>query len=109
MLLTLKVKLQPTEEQRQKLLRTMEAFNAACDDVSKEAHESNTFNGYRLHHRLYYRMREQHRLPAQLAIRAIGKVVDTYKIERMRLHLFKPHGAMAYDESSRRPMILGMG
>ena len=40
MLLTLKVKLNPTKEQRQKLLNTMETFNAACDDISKNAYES---------------------------------------------------------------------
>jgi IS605 OrfB family transposase len=102
MLLTLKIKLQPTEEHRQKLLKTMETFNRACDDISKEAYESNTFNQYRLHHRLYYRIREQYQLPAQLAVRAIGKVVDSYKNERRRLHLFDPHGAIVYDERIMR-------
>ena len=98
MLLTLKFKLQPTEEQRQKLLRTIETFNRACDTISKEAYESNTFNQYRLHHRLYYRIREQYKLPAQLTVRAVSKVVDSYKGERQRLHLFDPHGAITYDE-----------
>jgi IS605 OrfB family transposase len=102
MLLTLKIKLQPTEEQRQKLLKTMETFNRACDTISKIAYESNTYNQYRLHHRLYYRIREQHQLPAQLTVRAIGKVVDSYKNERRRLHLFKPHGAITYDERIMR-------
>jgi predicted transposase len=102
MLLTLKVKLQPTKEHRQKLLRTMEAFNAACDTISKEAYKSHAFNRFRLHHRLYYRIREKYQLPAQLAVRAIGKVVDSYKTERRRLHLFKPHGAMTYDERIMR-------
>jgi putative transposase len=102
MLLTLKVKLQPTIEQRLKLLRTMEAFNQACDDISKVAYESKTFNQYRLHHRLYYHIREQYQLPAQLAIRAIGKVVDSYKTERRRLHLFNPYGAITYDERIMR-------
>jgi predicted transposase len=57
MLLTLKVKLQPTEEHRQKLLKTMETFNRACDEISKIAYESKSFNRYRLHHRLYHRIR----------------------------------------------------
>jgi putative transposase len=52
MLLTLKIKLQPTEEQRRKLLKTMETFNRACDTISREAYESKTYNKYRLHHRL---------------------------------------------------------
>lgn len=102
MLLTLKVKLQPTEEQRRKLLRTMEMFNRACDDISKEAYESKTFNRYKLHHRLYYRIREQYQLPAQLTVHAISKVVDSYKNERRHLHLFDPQGAIIYDERIMR-------
>ena len=47
MLLTLKVKLQPTVTQKEKLLKTMEIFNAACDDVSKEAYPSRAFNNYK--------------------------------------------------------------
>ena len=54
MLLTLKVKLNPTDEQRSKLLKTMEAFNAACDDISREAYSSKTFNKIKLQHQLYY-------------------------------------------------------
>jgi len=98
LLLTIKVKLCPTEEQRQKLLGTMEAFNAACDDISKNAYESKTFNQYKLHHRLYYRIREQYKLPAQLTVRAVSKVVESYKVERRHLHLFNPRGAIVYDE-----------
>lgn len=98
MLLTLKVKLQPIEENKQRLLRTMESFNAACDDISKVAYESKTFNQYKLHHILYYRIREQYKLPAQLTVRAIGKVVDSYKTERQHLHTFNPHGAIIYDQ-----------
>jgi predicted transposase len=98
MLLTLKVKLQPTQEQRQKLLRTMETFNQACDDISKIAIESKTFNKYRLQHQHYYRIREQYKLPAQLAIRAISKVVESYRVERRHYHAFDPHGAIVYDQ-----------
>jgi len=98
MLLTLKVKLQPTEEQRQRLLGTMETFNHACDDISRAAYESKTYNKYKLQHNHYYRIREQYLLPAQLAIRAISKVVESYKTERSHLHRFKPHGAIVYDQ-----------
>jgi predicted transposase len=98
MLLTLKVKLQPTQEQRQKLLRTMETFNQACDDISEAAIESRTFNKYRLQHQHYYRIREQYKLPAQLAIRAISKVIESYKVERRHYHAFDPHGAIVYDQ-----------
>jgi len=98
MLLTLKVKLQPSEEDKQKLLTTMETFNQACDDISKIAYESKTYNQYKLHHILYYRIREQYKLPAQLTVRAVSKVVDSYKTERQHLHKFNPHGAIIYDQ-----------
>ena len=57
MLLTLKVKLKPTDEHRLKLLSTMETFNTACDDISREAYESKTYNKIKLQHRLYYTIR----------------------------------------------------
>jgi len=98
MLLTLKAKLQPTKEQRQKLLSTMKTFNAACDTISREAYSSKTYNKYKLQHQVYYRVREQYKLPAQLTIRAISKVVESYGVERRRLHIFDPHGAIVYDQ-----------
>jgi len=76
----------------------MEAFNAACNDISKNAYESKTFNQYKLHHRLYHRIREQYKLPAQLTVRAVSKVINSYKTEREHIHLFNPHGAIVYDE-----------
>jgi len=39
MILTLKLKLPTTETQKQELLETMEAFNAACNYVSDIAYE----------------------------------------------------------------------
>ena len=117
MLLTIKVKLNPTEEQRQKLLRLMEIFNTACDDISNVAYESKFYNKFKLQHTLYYRIREQYGLPAQLTIRAISKVVDSYKsaktmlkirnsehkklgekLDTLSLVSFNPHGAIIYDE-----------
>lgn len=117
MLLTIKVKLNPTEEQKQKLLRLMEIFNIACNDISKIAYESKTYNKIELQHNLYYRIREQYKLPAQISIRAISKVVDSYKsaktllknrnidhkkqceeLETLSLIYFKPHGTIIYDE-----------
>jgi len=47
MISTLKVKLQPTKTQKGKLLKTMETFNAACDDISKETCELRAFNNYK--------------------------------------------------------------
>ena len=76
----------------------METFNAACDTISREAYSSKTYNKYKLQQRLYRRIREQYMLPAQLTIRAISKVVESYRVERRRLHIFDPHGAIVYDQ-----------
>ena len=46
----------------------------------------------------YYGIREQYKLPAQLAIRAIGKVAEGYKAEGRHLHIFDPRGALVYDQ-----------
>ncbi|WP_217423071.1 transposase [Methanocella conradii] len=98
MLLTLKAKLQPTEEQGRSLLKTMERFNAACNSISKVAFSSKTYNKFKLQRLLYYDIRREYGLSAQLAIRAISKVVESYKVERAVLHEFDEHGAIVYDQ-----------
>ena len=98
LLLTLKVKLQPTQEQRESLFRTMERFNAACNRISKAAFSSKIYNKVKLQHFLYYDIRKDYGLSAQLAIRAIAKVVESYKVERAVLHEFDEHGAIVYDQ-----------
>lgn len=97
MILTLKIKLQPDAEQKQWLLETMEAFNAACNYISDLAFEHKTASQIRLHGLCYYDVREKFGLSAQLTIRAIGKVADTYKRDKNKHHGFKMHGAVVYD------------
>jgi len=117
MLLTLKVKLQPSEEQRKLLLDTMEQFNAACNRISVEAFSTKTYNKVKLQHILYKGIREEYHLSAQLTIRAIAKVVNSYHStraamwERNKIHRalgepvevlrqleFREHGAIVYDQ-----------
>ena len=98
MLLTLKAKLYPTVEQKMKLVDTMEQFNNACDTISKIAFENKCYNKFKLQKICYYEIRERFGLPAQLAIRAISKVVESYKVDKKCLHLFDKHGAVVYDQ-----------
>ncbi len=97
MKLTATVKLLPTDEQRQSLLQTLERANAACDFVSDLAWQDKTFNKVRLHHLAYYTIREQFALTAQLAVRVVGKVADSYKKDKKVKRQFKPHGAIPFD------------
>lgn len=98
MKLTLLVKLAPTPEQHQALLETMERFNEACDDIAKVAYHKKTANKFRLQKIVYYRIREQYGLSAQMTVRAISKVAEAFKRDKSILCKFKPHGAMIYDE-----------
>ena len=98
MKLTLLVKLAPDDEQYSLLLQAMEKFNEACDDIAKVAYQNKLANNWALHKLVYYRIREQYGLSAQMTVRAIGKVVESYKRDKNKLCKFKPHGAMIYDE-----------
>lgn len=97
MKLTLLVKLAPIPEQHQALLETMERFNEACDDIAKVAYHKKTANKIRLQKIVYYRIREQYGLSAQMTVRAISKVAEAFKRDKSILCKFKPHGAMVYD------------
>ena len=100
MLYTLKIRLYPSEEQSAKLLKTMERFNAACNVISHIAFDNKTFGKIALQKLCYYQIRDEFKLSAQMVVRAIGKVTESYsdKTKRDLLHNFKPHGAIVYDD-----------
>ena len=97
MKLSMKLKLITTETQKQALLDTMQRFNSACDYISDVAFGNKVFGQIKLHKLTYYEIREQFGLGAQMAVRAIGKVVESYKVEKQHKHAFNPHGAIVYD------------
>ena len=98
MKLTLLVKLAPDEKQHKALLETMERFNEACNDIAKVAYHNRLANKWALHKIVYYRVRKQYGLSAQMTVRAISKVVEAYKRDKEKLCEFKPHGAIVYDQ-----------
>jgi IS605 OrfB family transposase len=95
---TLLVKLTPTPEQRAALVRTLETFNAACNDMAATAFAEQCANKVDLQKLVYYDIRERFGLSSQMTIRAIAKVVEAYKRDRTIQPHFRPHGAMVYDE-----------
>lgn len=98
MLCTLKIKLMPTTEQFDALLETMKRFNQACNYISKIAFNSKTFAKTKIQRLCYYDVREEFNLSAQMVVRAIGKVSESYKTDKKTLHTFKETGAIVYDE-----------
>lgn len=98
MKLTAVAKLLPTPDQKQTLLSTMERVNAACDWLAERAFKLHTANKIQLQHLHYRDLRERFGLSAQMAVRAISKVVEVYKRDKAKLPRFKAHGAVPYDQ-----------
>lgn len=97
MKLTAKVKLQPTEAQADSLKRTLETGNAACNYISGVAWETKTFGKFQVQKLVYETVRKTFDLTAQLVIRCIAKVTDSYKIDKKTERTFKPLGSIAFD------------
>jgi putative transposase len=97
MKLTAQLKLLPSSHQAKVLKRTLEAANAACNYLSDQAWEQQTFRQFSLHQLTYRTTREKFSLSAQLTVRCISKVADAYKLDRKMKRTFKPYGAIVFD------------
>jgi IS605 OrfB family transposase len=94
---TLMVKLAPAEEQHRALLETIEHFNEAANYASQIAFGQKVFSQFSLHKLVYLTLRERFGLSAQMAVRAIANVSQSYKGDKKVTHSFDKHSAMAYD------------
>ena len=98
MLCTTKIKLLTDSDQFNKLAATMVRFNEASNYISEVLFLEQIFSQIKAHKLCYYDVRERFGLSAQMAVRAIGKVVDSYKTDRTSKHTFRETGAVVYDE-----------
>jgi len=98
MRLALRIKSPPSHDQKAILLETMERFNAAASHAARVGFESSVFSPAGIHARCYFELRERFGLSAQMAVRAIGKAVKVFRRDRTRCPVFRPRGAIAYDE-----------
>lgn len=90
MTITVKCKLDLTEGQRKAIDKTMEAFAAACDDALKVGREAGTTGNVKIHDRCYYQLREDHGLPANLAVRAIARAAGILKVKERQYSTVRP-------------------
>lgn len=97
MKLTLKIKLLPTDEQVNLLLKTMKEANTVCNAISDVAWQEKIFNNFKLHHKVYHSYKATFNLSSQMLIRQIAKVADAYKLDKKSKRTFKPLGSIAYD------------
>ncbi len=82
MLLIVKSKLITNVDQHNSLLKTMEKFNEACNFISIFAFKKRTFGKVGIQKELYYVIREKYGLSAQMTVRAVGKVAESYKVDK---------------------------
>jgi len=95
--LTARAKLQPSPDQAAALSATLARANEACTWISDQAWDAQTFGQFSLHRLVYRDVREHFGLAAQMAVHAIGKVADAYKLDRHARRTFRPLGAFPYD------------
>ncbi len=98
MKLVAQLKLLPSPQQAQALRRTLEAANNACSFISALAFQSRTFSRFALQKLCYQQLREQFGLSSQMAIRALAKVADAYKLDTRSRRSFRPLSSIAYDD-----------
>lgn len=94
MQITLPIKLLPSSTQHALLRDTMHAFNAACTYIAGIAYEQRLASKFKLQRLVYYEVRQRFGLSAQLAIRAIAKVVEAYKRDTSQRISFRGDGAV---------------
>ncbi len=86
---TIVCKVRGADTSQRQLLATIRAFQQACNYVSAIAFHENCFGKRKLQQRLYYAIRERFGLPANLAIRAIARVSQSYQGHRQKVHSFR--------------------
>ena len=98
MKLTLQLQLLPTAEQGADLLATMERFNEAASFAAAVGFEAKVYGQVSIHSLCYRDIRERFGLSAQMAVRAIAKAVECFQRDKTICPVFKPHGAICYDQ-----------
>lgn len=98
MKLTLQLQLLPVPEQAVSLRATMHRFNEAASYAARVGFDAGVFSQPAIHKRCYSDLRSQFGVSAQMAVRAIGKAVEVFRRDRSRCPVFRPNGAMTYDE-----------
>ncbi len=98
MKLVAQLKLCPTKEQSRVLKDTLARANAACNRISETAWEQRTFGKYALQKLCYHEAKSEFGLSAQVVVRCLAKVGDSYRLDKRSKRRFKPHGSIAYDD-----------
>jgi IS605 OrfB family transposase len=109
--LSLQIQLLPSAEQRPMIMATMHRFNAAATHAARVGFDAGKFSQPSIHKMCYADLRSRFGISSQMAVRAIAKAVECFGRDKTRCPVFKPHGAMTYDErfmSFKGPAIVSL-
>lgn len=84
MKLTIQLQLLPDSAQKSILLMTMERFNEAASFAARVGFDAGVFSQPSIHKLAYRAIREQFGLSAPMAVRAIGKAVETFARDKAK-------------------------
>ena len=76
----------------------MERVNEAATFAARLGFDAGVFSQPSIHKMAYREIRNRFGLSAQMAVRAIGKAVECFHRDKNVCPVFKPHGAITYDE-----------
>lgn len=93
-----KFKLVTDEIGKKVLLKTMEAFNRACDEIAETCFKNKSASKFNVQKEVYHTIKQKYGLSAQLVIRAIAKTCEAYKINKKKKPKFLKHGSITYDQ-----------
>ena len=94
----MRIRLLPKDDQKALLLAVMERFNEAASFAARVGFAAGVFSQPSIHKLAYRAIRERFGLGSQLAVRAIGKAVEVFKRDKTTCPIFRPRGAITYDE-----------
>jgi putative transposase len=92
-----KIDLKADGSGKKRLIDTMEAFNAACDDIAATCFKEHSASKFLIQKIVYHDIRDKYGLSAQLVIRAIAKTCEAYKRDKSIQPKFRKHGSITYD------------
>ena len=95
---TIKIKLITDAEGKKLLLKTMEAFNDACNDIAATCFQEHSASKFSIQKLVYKNIRAKYVLSSQLTIRAIAKTCEAYKLNKKKQPTFKKRGCITYDQ-----------
>lgn len=79
----------PSAEDIEKLRCTIDAYEDACNYLSNICFQKKVFDSRILHNLAYRDIRAIFKLPASLAVRAINRVISSYKEQPHKHHIFR--------------------